>query len=67
MSGWGGARLGAGRKVGWRKPVSEQRPQHQVRAFADEWELIKQFADMVKHGNREACEIFLAKLATKTE
>ena len=62
----GGARPGSGRKVGWRKDVSEQRPQCQMRAWPDEWELVKRFARFVKHGDREACEKFLAQME-KTE
>lgn len=34
---WGGKRTGAGRPVGTTKEVSVQRPQHQLRAFPDEW------------------------------
>lgn len=41
---WGGKRTGAGRPVGTTKEVSVQRPQHQLRAFPDEWELIREFA-----------------------
>ena len=44
----GGARPGAGRKPGWRKEVSEARKQHQIRAYDDEWEKIKKYADKVK-------------------
>ena len=60
----GGAREGAGRKVGWRKEVSEQRPQHQLRAYPDEWELIRRFARLVKHGNKESCERILKSIET---
>lgn len=63
----GGARLGAGRKVGWRKAVSEQRPQHQLRAYPDEWELIRHFAKLVKHGDKAACIRALEELESKTE
>lgn len=45
---WGGARKGAGRPKGTTKDVSQIRPQHQVRAFEDEWELIKEFAKIAK-------------------
>ena len=37
---WGGKRTGAGRPVGTTKEVSVQRPQHQLRALPDEWELL---------------------------
>lgn len=49
----GGARPGAGRKVGWRKGYSEERPRRQLRAHDDEWQLIKKFADLVKYGDKE--------------
>ena len=44
----GGNREGAGRKVGWRKGFSEQRPRRQLVAHEDEWILIKKFAEIVK-------------------
>ncbi len=55
----GGKREGAGRKIGWRKGFSSIRPQHQIRAFPDEWEYIKRFAKIVKHGDKEACAAFI--------
>ena len=58
---WGGAREGSGRKVGWRKEISEQRPRRQLVAFDDEWELIHKFSKIVKHGDREKCEKFLSE------
>lgn len=51
----GGKREGAGRKTGWRKGYSEQRKQRQTRAHDDEWELIKRFERLIKHGDKEAC------------
>ena len=33
----GGAREGAGRKVGWRKGYSEAKQGHQIRLHEDEW------------------------------
>jgi len=60
--GWGGKRKGAGRPKGTAKNESRVRPQHQLRAFDDEWELIKRFARQVKHGEKAACEAALAKL-----
>lgn len=59
---WGGKREGAGRPKGWRKGFSEQRKQHQVRAYDDEWQLILRFAKAVKHGNKEACTAAVEKL-----
>lgn len=49
----GGRREGSGRKVGWRKGYSEQRPQHQIRAHEDEWEIIKRFAKLVKKDKQD--------------
>ena len=60
---WGGKRAGAGRPVGTTKEVSVQRPQHQLRAFPDEWELIREFARVVKHVSKEECEQALSDLA----
>ena len=60
---WGGKRTGAGRPVGATKEVSVQRPQHQLRAFPDEWELIREFARLVKHVSKEECEQALSDLA----
>lgn len=53
-SGWGGKRKGAGRPKGTTKDVSVQRKQHQVRAFDDEWEMIKEFANIVKKDRARA-------------
>ena len=47
-NGWGGKRSGAGRPKGSTKEISVQRKQHQVRAFDDEWAMIKEFASIVK-------------------
>ena len=58
---WGGARTGAGR------PKKEEvRAQHQIRAYPDEWDIIQRLARIVKHGDRKACEKFLARME-KTE
>ena len=48
MSNWGGKREGAGRKVGWRKEISERRPLHSIAAFDDEWAAIKEFMKIVR-------------------
>lgn len=50
----GGKREGAGRKVGWRKGFSEQRPSHQIRAHENEWDIIKRFVKLVKK-DKQAC------------
>ena len=61
-SGRGGAREGAGR------PRKEAvRGQHQIRAYPDEWGIIQRLARIVKHGDRKACEEFLARMESKTE
>lgn len=54
----GGVRLGAGRPP---KAADDKRPrpQHQIRAHADEWELIKRFSKMVKDGNLKEIETTL--------
>ena len=46
-NGWGGVRPGAGRPKGTTKPEGV-RQQHQVRAYEDEWAMIKEFAAIVK-------------------
>ena len=60
---WGGKRTGAGRPVGTTKEVSVQRPQHQLRAFPEEWEMIRKFARLVKHVSKEECQQALSDLA----
>lgn len=60
---WGGKRIGAGCPVGTTKEVSIQRPQHQLRAFPDEWELIREFARLVKHVSKEECQQALSDLS----
>lgn len=63
MSGWGGKREGAGRRVGWRKENPCQRKSHSVAAFDDEWELINRFAKLVKYGcGKDLCEKYLTEL-----
>lgn len=52
---WGGKRPGSGRPVGTLKGYSEARPQHQMRATDEEWELIKRFGKLLKKGHKEAC------------
>ena len=61
----GGKREGAGRPKGTFKSKTHQRARRQVCAFDDEWNLIKQFAEFVKHGNRAMCEEFITKYKTK--
>ena len=59
---WGGRRSGAGRPKGSTKDGSSARPQHQLRAYDDEWDLIRRFARLVKHGKTEACKTALDQL-----
>ena len=54
---WGGKRAGAGRPKGSTKETSNQRPQHQVRAFPEEWELIKECAKFVKDNPEKAKQL----------
>jgi len=56
-----------GRPVGWRKETTERRPMKNMRAWNDEWEIIKRFAKLVKHGDKTACEQALIELETKKE
>ena len=56
---WGGKREGAGRKIGWRKENPNPRKYHSLLAHDDEWQLIKKFADAVKHGDKNKCKDFV--------
>lgn len=51
----GGKREGAGRP----KKNGELRIQRALRATSDEWQLILNFATLVKKGYRQDCELFL--------
>lgn len=61
MTGRGGKRPGAGRPS-IDPAKSKTRPQHQVRAWDEEWEVIRRFADLVKSGHAEACRRFVEKM-----
>ena len=51
-----GVRYG-GKPLGWRKPEGV-RPQHQVRAYDDEWQLVKNFVKLMrKLGTVKTAEI----------
>ncbi|GEM_PF-543527 len=64
---WGGRRENqTGRPKGTLKKEGT-RKQRQLRAYDDEWELLKQFDKLLKYGDREACEKFLAKHNTITK
>lgn len=59
----GGKRAGAGRPKGaTNKEKKEVRGQHQLRAFDDEWVMIKDFARIVKHISKEECALALKAL-----
>jgi len=49
MARRGGARPGAGRPA-IDPAESKTRPQRQVRAFDDEWEVVQMFSDLIKRG-----------------
>ena len=53
--------MGRGRPLGWRKEEGV-RTLHTVKAYDDEWELIKRFAKLLKHGDKELCKAALEKL-----
>lgn len=58
--GWGGKRPNqTGRPKGTTKPEG-QRPQHQVRAYPEEWEMIKEFAKLVKKDVKRSKEVLEA-------
>ena len=60
----GGARPGAGRPVGWRKEVSEARPNQTMKAYDHEWIKINSVGDIVKHGSvaaQKALDEFIEK------
>ena len=55
----GGKREGSGRKLGYRKPEGVRKARN-MRAYDDEWELIKQFSVIVKK-DKIAAEALLKK------
>ena len=62
-NGWGGKREN---QTG--RPKKEiTRKQRQLRAYEDEWELLKRFDKLIKHGDKAACIEALEKLEGKTE
>ena len=65
VNGWGGKRKGAGRPTGWRKDTTSARPRHYLVAYDDEWDLIKKFAEMVKHGDKSKAQSLLSSLLWK--
>ena len=61
-NGRGGAREGAGRPV-----AAVKRTARSMKAFADEWDIINKFADLVKHWDKEKCRDIVVKLAQQSE
>ena len=53
----GGKREGAGRPVGSTQEIV--RKNRTLKAYDEEWELISQFAKLVKHGHQKECESFI--------
>lgn len=59
--GWGGRRPNqTGRPKGTVK-AEGQRKQHQLRAYDDEWELVRRFNKIVRT-NKEECQKFLDEI-----
>lgn len=56
INSWGGNRPNAGRPKGTVKPEGDCK-QHQLHAYEDEWELIKDFARIVKKGRARAARM----------
>ena len=54
--GRGGLRAGAGRKVGYRKPEGI-RKNRTLKAYEDEWEIIKAFAKILKDDPERECRM----------
>lgn len=52
---WGGKRKGAGRPVGTTKEIT--RKARSLRAFDDEWEIIKEFTKVVKKDKQLAIKM----------
>ena len=67
VSGRGGKRPGAGRPKGTLKGYSDARPQHQMRATDEEWELIKRFGKLLKKGHIQACTAAVELLERNTK
>lgn len=59
-NGWGGERERAGRP----KSANGVRKQHQIRAFDDEWEIIKEFVTIVKKDRVRAERMMQIKTET---
>ena len=55
----GGVRPGAGRPKG---ETGEARPQNQLRAYKDEWDIIRRFAKLIRQGHKDECLKFVEEL-----
>lgn len=65
-NGWGGRRANqTGRPKGTTKPEGQRGP-HQIRAYDDEWELVRRFNKLVRN-NKEECQRFIEELEQQTE
>lgn len=53
-----------GMPVGWKKPEGV-RTQHQLRAYDDEWEILKAFDKILKYGNKQAAINFVEQFKIK--
>ena len=62
----GGKREGAGRPKGSVK-AEGVRPQHQLRAYPDEWQMILKFARLIKHGEKRQMRRFLESIRLKSD
>ena len=49
-----------GMPIGYRKPEGT-RKQRQLRAYDDEWELLKAFDKIIKHGDKQAAKEFISQ------
>lgn len=56
INSWGGSRPNAGRPKGSVKPEGI-RKQRQLRAYDDEWEIIKEFSQIVKKDRARAARM----------
>ncbi len=55
MNGWGGKRTGAGRPI----QAGEVKKNRSLKATDAEWELISNFAKIVKYGDKQAAKDFI--------
>ena len=60
MNDWGGKRKGAGRPKGTTKDEHNERPRRQIRAFDDEFTVIKKFMYIVRAIGAKQAETLLS-------